>query len=120
VLAAEHLPHLEVADALVDGVGLGNALGERVGVAFDGELEEHGSVVELAPLAFPAVERRRQMRALALDLLRALVVVPEVGLAYLLVELPEARFGAGDVKDAPEGFRDDAPTPPTVPSARSS
>jgi hypothetical protein len=60
------------------------------------------------------------VRPLALHLLRALVVVPEVGLAYLLVERPEARFGARDVKDAPEGFRDDAPTPPTALSARSS
>jgi hypothetical protein len=118
VLAAEHLPHLEAGDALVEGVGLGNALGQRVGVAFDGELEEDVRVVELGALALPTLERRRQVRALALDLLRALVVVPEVRLADDLVERRQARFGPRDVKDAPEASRDAVRATPTAPSAR--
>jgi hypothetical protein len=106
VFAAQHLPHLEVADAFVERVGLGDALGERVGITLDGELVEDVRVVELAPLLLPAVERRRQLRALALDLLRLLVVVPEIGLTDELVERREARFGARDVKDAPEASPD--------------
>jgi hypothetical protein len=118
VLAAEHLPHLEIRDALVDGAGFLIALLERVGIALDGELEEDVGVVELGALALPAVERRRQLRAFALDLLRALVVVPEIRLADQLVERPQARFRAGDVKDAPEGSRGGARAPRVCPSAR--
>jgi hypothetical protein len=120
VLAAEHLTHLEVGDALVDGFGLGHAFRERVRVAFDGELEEDAGVVELAALALPAVERRGQLRAFTLDLLGPLVIVPEVGLPDLLVEDLEARFGSRDVKDAPAASRGASPTPSTAPSARSS
>jgi hypothetical protein len=118
VLAAQHLTHLERADTLVDGVGLRDRLGERVGVPLDRELEEDARVVELTALALPALQGRRQLRALALDLLCPLVVVPELGTADLLVELPQARFGAGDVKDAPGALRDDARAPPIDPLPR--
>jgi hypothetical protein len=118
VLTAEHLAHLEVRDARVEGVGLGDALGERVRIAFDGQLEEDIGVVELAALALPAVEPRRQLRALALDLLRPLVVVPEIRLANLLVENFEARFRSGNVKDAPEASRAGARGPSNALSAR--
>jgi hypothetical protein len=118
VLAAEHLAHLEVADAVVDGVGLGDRLHERVRIAFGRELEEDARVVELAALLLPAVERRGQLRALTLDLLGALVVVPEVGASDLLVERGEARLGAGNVKDAPAGSRAGARVPPSDPSPR--
>ena len=109
VLAAQHLPHLEVGDALVDLIGFGHAFRERVGVTLDGELVKDVGVVELDPLALPAVERRRQLRALALDLLSALVIVPKIGLPDLSVEIQQPRFGAGDVKDAPVASRDAAP-----------
>jgi hypothetical protein len=115
VLAPEHLAHLERADALVDDVGFGDRLGERVGVAFDRELEEDARVVELTALALPALERRRQLGALALDLLRPLVVVPELGAAYFLVENLEPSLGARNVKDAPEALRDGARAPPAGP-----
>jgi len=115
VLAAEHLPHLEVADAFVEGVGLGDPLGQRIGVAFDGELEEDVGVVELGALALPALEPRRQLRTFTLDLLRPLVVVPEVRLADELVERRQARFGPRDVKDAPEASRDAVRARPIAP-----
>jgi hypothetical protein len=106
VLAAEHLTHFEVADAFVERVSLGDGLGERIGVTLDRELEENVRVVELAALLLPAVERGRQLRPLALDLLRLLVVVPEIGVSDELVERREACLGARDVKDAPEASPD--------------
>jgi hypothetical protein len=120
VFAAEHLAHLEIRDALLDGVGLRDALGDRIGIALDGKLEEDVGVVELAPLALPAVERRRQLRALALDLLRPLAIVPEVGLPDLLVQRLQTGLRSRDVKDAPEASRDAARASPVDPSARSS
>jgi hypothetical protein len=118
VLAAEHLTHLEGADALVDGIGLGDGLGERVGVALERELETNAGIVELAALALPAVERRGQLRAFALDLLGALVVVPKLGATDLLVERAETSFRTRDVKDAPAAPRADARGPPADPSPR--
>jgi hypothetical protein len=86
VLTAEHLLHLEGGDALLPTLDFGARLGERVFVALESELEEDAGVIELGALAPPAVERGAELGALALHLLRALVVVPEVGLLDLLVE----------------------------------
>jgi hypothetical protein len=106
VLAAEHLAHLEGRDALLGGCHLGDRFGERVRITLGRELEEDAGVVELGALAAPAVDGTAQLRALALDLLGAFVVVPEVGLPGQLVERGEAGLGAGDVKDAPEASPD--------------
>jgi hypothetical protein len=86
VLAPEHLLHLERGHALLPDVELGARLGKRVCVTLEGELEEDARIIELATLALPPVERPAQLGALALDLLRASVIVPEVGLLDLLVE----------------------------------
>jgi hypothetical protein len=86
VLAAQHLLHLEGGDALLGSFDLGADLDDGVLVAFERKLEKHGGVVELGALAAPRVERRARLGTLTLDLLRALVVVPEVGLLDLLVE----------------------------------
>jgi hypothetical protein len=86
VLTAEHLLHLERGDALVGAVDLRARLGDRVLVSLERQLEEDTRVIELRPLPPPTVEGGPQLGALALHLLRALVIVPKVGLLNLLVE----------------------------------
>jgi hypothetical protein len=118
VLAAEHLLHLERRHGALRAVDLRAALDERVRVALDRQLEEYAGVVELGALALPAVDGRAQLRALALYLLGALVVVPEVGLAGQRVERSELGLDARDVKDAPEESRDGARARRGAPSIR--
>jgi hypothetical protein len=86
VLTAEHLLHLERGHTLLAEIELATCLGKRLRIAFEGELEKDTRIIELGTLTFPAVERSTQLGALALDLLRARVVVPEIGLLDLLVE----------------------------------
>ena len=86
MLTTEHLLHLERGDALLGRLDFRPRLDDGIGVAFERELEEDPRLVELCPLASPAVEGRAQLRALALHLLRALVVVPEARLLNVLVE----------------------------------
>jgi hypothetical protein len=76
VLAAEELLQLQVVERRRDDVDLGLELRERLGVALLRELEEDLRLVDALALRLPAVDRRRDARVLACDLLRALRIVP--------------------------------------------
>jgi hypothetical protein len=79
VLAAEELLQLEVVERRGHHRDLRLQLGERLGVALLGQLEEHLRLVDALALRPPPVDRGGDARVLARDVLCALGIVPEVG-----------------------------------------
>src|SRR6185295_18882050 len=89
-------------------VGVGVGRGGRVRFVL-GELVEHGQVVEPAPQVLDAPELALGMREPARDLLRRLLVVPEIGLARLVFEVRDLGAQRGQVGhrlDALQGARE--------------
>jgi hypothetical protein len=77
-------------------------------VRFEAELDEDAAVLDELLLALELLERALELRSLALDFLRALLVVPKAGFQRFLVELLDPLLLAGRVKDAPARCRGDA------------
>src|SRR5262249_15445356 len=105
VLAAEKSAELECVEVGLQLFELLAQLGDRIGIALLGELEEHLHLVEALALPLPPRDRSEHLRGLAADCLRALGVVPEAGGGGLLVQLGRTPLEPGEVKGASRARR---------------
>jgi hypothetical protein len=117
VLAAEHLPRLGRLHLLLQ-------LGERADeigldrLALLRPLEEHGQIVDATRERSRELPVFLQARAALEQALGGLLVVPEVGRGYLLLDPRELLVQAGDVKDSSADRRRGRPDPDSVERAR--
>src|SRR5439155_13933215 len=80
-------------------------LGQGIGIALLGELEEDLRLIDPLPLALEARDRVQHRGRLAADGLRLLCVVPEPGGGGLLAQLARTPLETGQVKGASRARR---------------
>jgi hypothetical protein len=98
----QHPRQLGAADACVEGGQLRLGLGDRGFVVLArAQFEEDRAVVDVARELLDGPELLLERRALAIDRLRLLLVVPEAGGERLLLERVDSGFQLRDVKGAP-------------------
>jgi hypothetical protein len=100
--SGEHPRELGVADPRVERRELRAHLGDRRLVVLRGpELEKDVRVLDVADELLGAADQLLERRALAVDGLRLLLVVPEPGREGLPLEALRLRLQLREVKDAP-------------------
>jgi hypothetical protein len=100
VLAAQKLLQFELIDGVLDLRHLGLQLGEALGVPLFREFEEELRLVDRITLLLPTADGGSDLRVLAVDLLGALGLVPEVGGGDQVRELGGPLLECREVKDA--------------------
>jgi len=105
-LAGEHAPELQRLDnALVGGEVRRHRL-QGVGVILlPGHLEQFARLIQPGQQAPHLTDDRVQRRALAIQVLGALGVIPDIGLLELAGDFFEAFLLFSEVKDTPSGTR---------------
>ena len=102
----EHALDLDLAHAVLEALERLAGFEDDGGVArFVAELEERLRVLDIADELLEALHLPLEPRPLARGRLRALRVVPELGVGCLLVELRDSPLQPIDVKDAPGANR---------------
>jgi hypothetical protein len=100
--AREHSRQLGVAHAPVERRKLRGRLRDgRLVVLGGAELEQNAGVIDVADQLLGAADQLLERRALAVDRLRLLLVVPEPRRERLPLEALDLRLQLGKVKDAP-------------------
>jgi hypothetical protein len=98
----EHAGQLGAADARLEAGQLGLGLADRGLVVLGrAELQKDGVVLYIAGQLLDRLELLLKARALAVNPLRPLGILPEVGGERLALELLDSRFQLRDVKGAP-------------------
>jgi len=106
VLAGHHPAELHLRERnLAFGDEAADFVLDAVVFRFEAELDQDLGVFETLVLAPIVGDQRIESGALALELLGALLIVPEPGLGALLLERRETVGLALDVKDAPGALR---------------
>jgi hypothetical protein len=100
--AREHSPQFGVAHPCIERGKLRGCLRDgRLVVLGGAELEEDARVLDVADQLFDGADQLLERRALPVDRLRLLLVVPEPGRERLPFEALDLRLQLGKVKDAP-------------------